>query len=902
MTVMRLSDGVTLGSAVTDGATGLVTIKPCFGDLPFLVTLTGNAGAKYFDESTNQLTDFGAGNTLHALVDTLDENIGVSPLTEAGYRYAVNNFVLNPQDVRAGRVPLASTGSVTGLTLAQVTSANSVVLGEMNRLQTTGLTLRTIKTLPTPIDASSGNTVLPNNRYGVAAVILGGLATMGGNYNAASQSPAILAGEQLARDLTDGKIDGFALDGSPAAVPGVPVSYDVVRLPIALNVGTNAVSERFGSTTTFSLATSVTELTEMGVLTGVLVCQAGAETSTLLKDGSVSVSRTDCSGTSATQPGFATRVRAIEGSGLGQIPRTFIVKDDGSLWGWGQAPCGILGPGEVAAIYHSVPVQIPGISNVTDIALGSWFNLARDSSGNVYSWGLNYEAELGMGVGSAAPGSQSCQNDFTSGDFRFEAALLTPTRIPTLANIVSVAADFVTGYALDRDGKLFQWGLIPIGYNPNAPPPYYGDFGIQPVPAQVTGLPKVVAMVVSFYVKMALAPDGTVWGWGPNTVGNFGDGTTTPHLTPTQVPGLTRVVEIGANGDSPFIALLQDGTIRYWGGCCTGVKTPKAPIAGSTAFYSALKGSFAGTLPPIRHLRGNGGSVLLYGVDGSIFRFPKSDLEQVFVVLAPASGTSTGAGGSFEGLWWGAPAGSESGWGINFAHQSDTIFASWFTYDLAGKGLWLVMTAPKIAPNTYSGALYSTTGPAFNAVPFDPMQVVPTQVGSGTLTFSDANNSSFAYTVNGISQTKAITRQVFGPLPSCAAVIGSVAAATNYQDLWWATPAASESGWGINFTHQGDTIFATWFTYDLDHSPMWLVVTAQKAGPRVYSGTLYRTTGPAFNAVPFDPKKVNSIPVGTATFSFSDGNNASFAYTVNGVSQSKAITREVFQNPGTVCQ
>jgi len=42
--------------------------------------------------------------------------------------------------------------------------------------------------------------------------------------------------------------------------------------------------------------------------------------------------------------------------------------------------------------------------------------------------------------------------------------------------------------------------------------------------------------------------------------------------------------------------------------------------------------------------------------------------------------------------------------------------------------------------------------------------------------------------------------------------------------------------------------------------------------------------------------------VGTATFSFVDGNNANFAYTVNGIAQNKAITREVFVNPGTVCQ
>ena len=42
--------------------------------------------------------------------------------------------------------------------------------------------------------------------------------------------------------------------------------------------------------------------------------------------------------------------------------------------------------------------------------------------------------------------------------------------------------------------------------------------------------------------------------------------------------------------------------------------------------------------------------------------------------------------------------------------------------------------------------------------------------------------------------------------------------------------------------------------------------------------------------------------VGTATFTFSDGNNATFAYSVDGVSQTKPITREVFRSPGTVCR
>jgi hypothetical protein len=260
-----------------------------------------------------------------------------------------------------------------------------------------------------------------------------------------------------------------------------------------------------------------------------------------------------------------------------------------------------------------------------------------------------------------------------------------------------------------------------------------------------------------------------------------------------------------------------------------------------------------------------------------------------------------------QGLWWNAPAGSESGWGLNLVRQGDTVFASWFTYDLAGKAWWLVMTANRIAANAFSGTLYETRGPAFDAVPFDPARVARIPAGTGTLSFTDNVTGSFSYTVQGVTQVKAITRQAFGPQPVC--VYGAnpdVAQAANYQDLWWAAPAASESGWGINLNHQGDTIFATWFTYDVDGTPMWLVATAPKSAPNVYAGTLYRTTGPPFNSVPFDPARVTTAPAGTATFTFADGDNATFAYSVStaaGVtSQSKTIVREALASSATVCQ
>jgi hypothetical protein len=187
-----------------------------------------------------------------------------------------------------------------------------------------------------------------------------------------------------------------------------------------------------------------------------------------------------------------------------------------------------------------------------------------------------------------------------------------------------------------------------------------------------------------------------------------------------------------------------------------------------------------------------------------------------------------------------------------------------------------------------------------------------TVVGTGTLTFTSATTGTFNYTVNDganvATQTKSIVLQTFGPVPTCVwGAQPNLALATNYQDLWWAAGGA-ESGWGVNLTHQGTTIFATWFTYDANHNPLWLSGTMAQTGPTTYSGALLLTGGQAFNAVPFDPNKITRTQVGTGTFVFTDGNTGTFTYNVdlgdgvNKATQSKAITRQVFRAPGTVCQ
>lgn len=273
---------------------------------------------------------------------------------------------------------------------------------------------------------------------------------------------------------------------------------------------------------------------------------------------------------------------------------------------------------------------------------------------------------------------------------------------------------------------------------------------------------------------------------------------------------------------------------------------------------------------------------------------------------------------SYQGLWWKSPAGSESGWGVNITHQGNILFATWFTYDADGSGMWLVMPRGDLMMSmgmmgsygygemddalTYSGTLYRTTGPSFDSASFNPASVVATAVGSATFRFMSEDSGTFAYSVNGVSQTKAIMRQVFSDMPACA--LGAApGAAPNFEDLWWKSPASSESGWGVNLTHQGDILFGTWFTYDASGRGLWLVMpSGLKTGNNTYAGTLYRTTGPAFDALPWNPAQVTATPVGSATFAFTDANSGTFTATVGTASQSKSITRQVYSAPVTVCR
>ena len=257
-------------------------------------------------------------------------------------------------------------------------------------------------------------------------------------------------------------------------------------------------------------------------------------------------------------------------------------------------------------------------------------------------------------------------------------------------------------------------------------------------------------------------------------------------------------------------------------------------------------------------------------------------------------------GNNFTDLWWNS---AESGWGVNINHQGDTLFATLFTYDLDGTAMWLVMSAgTKQSDGSYSGTLYRTTGTPFNAQTFAP--IGPANYTTvGTMRFNFANNGqsgTMVYSVNGNTLSKNITRNTFATHPTCAFTIAERTTATNYQDLWY---NPNESGWGVNVTHQGDTLFATLFIYDTNGQGTWLVMSnGVKTATGTYSGTLYRTTGPPYNASPFTPiGPGNYTTVGTMTFTFVTGTAGSLVYTFNGSSVTKLIQRLVIASPTTLC-
>jgi hypothetical protein len=240
----------------------------------------------------------------------------------------------------------------------------------------------------------------------------------------------------------------------------------------------------------------------------------------------------------------------------------------------------------------------------------------------------------------------------------------------------------------------------------------------------------------------------------------------------------------------------------------------------------------------------------------------------------------------YQDLWWAGQ--QENGWGMNITQHGAVIFAAFFIYDANGQPLWVVMPGGSWNSDftTFSGPVYIPTGSWFGAYDVSRFSGGATPVaGTASINFTSASTATFSYTIHGISGTKSITRQLFGPQDPTP--VGT------YGDLWWG--GDSQNGWGVAISQQYRNLFSVWYTYDTNGNTVWFdVPSGTWTSENTYTGTAYRVTSSPWIGVPYNAAAVNAQVAGTITFTFTDLNHAVMTYTIDGVTQSKPITRQVF--------
>lgn len=210
-------------------------------------------------------------------------------------------------------------------------------------------------------------------------------------------------------------------------------------------------------------------------------------------------------------------------------------------------------------------------NDVVQLAAGGGHACARMRAGNVWCWGKNTLAAVGVdAMGDAMCGTQACR----------------PAPIDTgLAAVQDVVLSAQSGCARKGDGTVWCWGSNALGQlghpGGTAGDVLCGNVACNPKAAQVMGLPAVMQIGAGSSHYCALTTAGAVYCWGSNTSGELGRGTAAGGSSPSAqlVPALAAdVKQISSGLGNLSCALKTDTTVWCWG---TNVRGALGhPIAG----------------------------------------------------------------------------------------------------------------------------------------------------------------------------------------------------------------------------------------------------------------------------------------------------------------------------------
>ena len=237
----------------------------------------------------------------------------------------------------------------------------------------------------------------------------------------------------------------------------------------------------------------------------------------------------------------------------------FALDPEGKIYTWGANYNGQLGDG--TNNNSNVPICISELENdlkgkrITNIYTSSSTIFALDTEGKIYAWGYNYFGQLGDGTTNSS-NIPICISDLEN-DLKGK-------------NIVKIYIDTNTIFALDTEGKIYSWG-----YN------YHGELGdgtnnnrnnpicISELENALKGKNIIDIDTVSSTI-FALDTEGKIYTWGSNAFGLLGNGTTNSSNIPICISDLNnalkgkKIVDI-YTGSYNIIVKDNEGKIYTWG-------------------------------------------------------------------------------------------------------------------------------------------------------------------------------------------------------------------------------------------------------------------------------------------------------------------------------------------------
>ncbi|ACL06695.1 regulator of chromosome condensation RCC1 [Desulfatibacillum aliphaticivorans] len=296
---------------------------------------------------------------------------------------------------------------------------------------------------------------------------------------------------------------------------------------------------------------------------------------------------------------------------------SLVVKNDGTVWAWGDNSSGQLGIGTNKASLSPVRVMHKSgapLNGVLKVAAGERHSLALTAKGEVWTWGDNSKGQLGDGF-------------FYE---RRSPVKVRHIRTNPLENIVGAACGGKHSLAVASDGTVWAWGSNSDGQIGD------GTLKNRQNPRQVMRFGKplagVKAVAAGFAHSLALSVDGTVWAWGDNEFGQLGDCSDYDRKAPVQVMHsvdrpLDNVVAIAA-GRAFSLALTRDGEVWAWGNNGVG-QLGMGPHNGFVRDPLPVRAANGVPLKGVRAITANGRHSLALMNDGSVLAWGAGDRGQL---------------------------------------------------------------------------------------------------------------------------------------------------------------------------------------------------------------------------------------------------------------------------------